>query len=199
MAHSQAARVHEIENENEGDTVASRLAGHASRYVKIVAGYPVAVKAPYDLSTNEGKILSWAYMNRAASTANAAITQGKESKLDDAGKRKYLSEYLNGGYSFTSDLGSEFSASLLDHAMKRVALGVCKASGKLTYANSPKDVAAGTDTEMLNAIVKRIDAMPDKYTPIVNSMVETILNEKHAIRTRKSGTNVPVNVDDVEL
>lgn len=186
MAHSQAARVHEVDdNENGSDTVASRLAEHATRFVKVVAGYPVAVRAPFDLSTNEGRILSWAYMNRAASTANAAITQGKERTLDDAGKRKYLNEYLNGGYSFTSDLGSEFSASLLETAADRVVFELGVAQGKLSGSYS--DHASADERSKRAGVVKKIltdPSLADKYESRVASMIETILGEKHAVRTR---------------
>lgn len=186
MAHSQAARVHEVDdNENGSDTVASRLAEHGERYIKVVAGLVGAFKAPYDISTPEGKILSWAYLNRAASTANAALTQGKESKLDDAGKRAYLTAYLNGGYTFTSDLGSEFSMSLLEIAADRVVFELGVAQGKLSGAYSDH---ASTDERTKRAgVVKKIltdPSLADKYESRVRSMIETILNEKHAVRTR---------------
>lgn len=186
MAHSQAARVHEVDD-NGSDTIASRLAEHASRYIKVVAGFPVAVKAPYDLSTNEGKILSWAYMNRAASTANAAVTQGKESKLDDAGKRAYLTSYLNGGYSFTSDLGSEFAYSLLESAVDRMVFEIGVAQGKLS--GNYNDHNSNDERAKRSALVKKIlnDAsLADKYEDRVSSMIATMLSEKHAVRTRNA-------------
>ena len=202
MAQGSTARVHEVsEHSSSSDNVMSRLAEHAARYVKIVAGYTVAVKAPYApghvCSDKDARALNWAYTNRAGSVANSAVTRGKESKLDDAGKMAYLTSYLNGGYSFTDDLGSEFSASLLETACDRLVFELGVKQGKLSGVYSDHDTTVERNKRA--GVVKKVltdPSLADKYEGQVRDMIGTILSERHAIQTRTArGNEVELEIE----
>lgn len=203
MAQSSTARVHEAEVSGNSENVMTRLAEHASRYVKIVAGYTVAVKAPYAAghvcSEKDARALNWAYINRASSVANSAVTRPtKGSKLvDDESKVAYLTSYLNGGYSFTDDLGSEFSSSLLETAADRLVFELGVKQGKLSGVYSDHDTSVERDKRA--GVVKKVLTNPslaDKYEGQVRDMIGTILAERHAIQTRTAkGKEVELDID----
>jgi hypothetical protein len=195
MAQGSTARVHEVsEHSSSSDNVMSRLAEHAARYVKIVAGYTVAVKAPYGAghvcSDKDARALNWAYTNRASSVANSFVTRGKIKDGSDEEKIKYLTDYLNGGYSFTDDLGSEFSASLLETATDRLVFELGVKQGKLSGVYSDHDTTGERNKRA--GVVKKVLTDPglaDKYEGQVRDMIGTILSERHAIQTRTARGN----------
>lgn len=189
--------VHEVTSETPPDCVASRLAEHGSKYLKVIAGIPVAMKAPYDVSTKEGRTLSWAYANRAASVANSNIMRGKQKDLSDADKQAWLTAYMNGGYKFTDDLGAEFSSSLLETAADRVFFELGVAQGK--FSGKHEDHVTPAEREKRAGMVQKIltdPSLADKYTPQIEAMVATMLAERHAIQTRtRKGDEAPLDIE----
>jgi hypothetical protein len=185
---AQTARMHEIGEASGSHSVAARLAEHATRYVKVIAGIPVVVKAPFSeghvCSAKEARALNWAYANRAGSVANSTVTRQMKDKPDDE-KVAYLNSYMNGGYSFSDDLGSEFSRSLLEIAADRVVFDLAKQTGDYWDHVDSEEVAKRKPV-VDKLLAYDNPAKLEKYVSDISEKIALTLSERHAIQTRKA-------------
>lgn len=187
-----------VETENEGPpaiepgtTVASHFADAAKTFIKVLAPFTVPVvgrgrdRIGTVFTESDWRIQEAYRLSRAAAQGRAAISTGKQANKSDAEKQTWLIDHVNKFELDPEDVGSELERNLLETAVDRVFFGLAKAQGGYTGEYKDNDSAAHrlARKPMVDAIMTD-PARAERYIPLVEAEMATILNERHAVTVR---------------
>lgn len=182
---------------HEAQTLSEIFSLENATYTKIVAGFTIPVTRRYSegytLTAIEALALSAYALERKGSVANSNIDRGSWKDKSDAEKVELTRDYLNGGDAFTDNIGGTFGTSLLMQA----ALNVLYAANEAALTKAGYASVADAREKLEPAAVKMLNdpGNTEKYHDKLTVEMQRILGEKHAKRTRKSGSDDAIEIE----